>query len=81
MRDFNSETLKKLCQKRLINELTCYKNPNKASCIDLITTNRPKSFQNPCTFETALSDFHKVTLTVLKISFKTKTQSFNLLQV
>ena len=75
------EFMTTFCQKRLINELTCYKNPNRASCIDLIITNRPKSFQNPCTFETALSDFHKVTLTVLKISFKTKTQSFNLLQV
>ena len=31
---------------------------------------RPKSFQNSCTFETGLSDFHKMTLTVLKFSFK-----------
>ena len=61
-------------EKLLINELTCYKNPSIASCIDLIITNRPTSFQNSHTFETALSDFHKMTWTVLKISFKTKTQ-------
>ena len=71
-RVFFSENRSK--EKLLINELTCYKNPSIASCIDLIITNRPTSFQNSYTFETPLSDFHKMTLTVLKISFKTKTQ-------
>ena len=33
-------------------------------------TNRPKSFQNSNVFETGLSDFHKLTFTVLKASFK-----------
>ena len=45
------------------------KNPTNPSCVDLILTNRPRSFQNSCTFETGLSDFHKMTLTVLKSSF------------
>ena len=44
-------------------------NPTNPSCIDLILTNRPRSFQNSCTFETGLSDFLKMTLTVLKSSF------------
>ena len=44
-------------------------NPTNPSCVDLILTNRPRSFQNSCTFETGLSDFHKMTLTVLKSSF------------
>ena len=66
--------------KRLIDAPTCYKNPNKPSCIDLIITNSLKSFQNSCIFEAALSDFRKMFLTVLKISFKTKTLSFKLLQ-
>ena len=39
------------------------------SCVDLILTNRPRSFQNSCTLENGLSDFHKMTLTVLKSSF------------
>ena len=62
--------------KRLIDKCTCYKNPNKPSCIDLIITNSLKSCQNSCIFEAALSDFCKMFLTVLKISFKTKTLSF-----
>ena len=39
------------------------------SCVDLILTNRPRSFQNSCTLENGLSDFHKMTLTALKSSF------------
>ena len=37
--------------KSLIREPTCYKNPENPSCIDLILTNRPCSFQNFCVFE------------------------------
>ena len=44
-------------------------NPTNPSCVDLILINRPRSFQNSCTFETGLSDFLKMTLTVLKSSF------------
>ena len=36
----------------------------------MIMTNRCKSFQNSSTFETELSDFHKITLAVLKVLFK-----------
>ena len=32
----------------MINKPTCYKNPDKATCIDLILTNCPGSFQNSC---------------------------------
>ena len=46
------------------------KNPNKPSCIDLLLTNFPKSFLKSKTLETGLSDFHKLTLTVLKIHYK-----------
>ena len=45
-------------------------NPEKPSCIDLILTNRPKSFQNSSVVETGLSDFHKMTLTVMKTTFE-----------
>ena len=78
LRNFNSEPTKEamamFCQmhnlKSLIIEFTCYKNTNKTSCIDLIMTNRLKNFENSCTFETGQSDFHKMTLNVLKSSFK-----------
>ena len=56
--------------KSLIKEPTCYKNPNKHSCIDLILTNKPRSFQHSCVIETGLSDFHKMTVTVMKILFE-----------
>ena len=56
--------------KNLIRDNTCFKNPEKHSCIDLIITNRPKYFQNSVTLETRLSDFHKMTLTVIKVFYK-----------
>ena len=54
----------------LIKDPTCFKNPDKPSCIDLLLTNFPKSFLKSPTLETGLSDFHKLTLTVLKIHYK-----------
>ena len=76
--DLNSEptesAVKDFCEiyscKNLIKDKTCFKNPLKSSCIDLIITNRPKSFQNSVTVETGLSDFHKMTLTVMKVFYK-----------
>ena len=76
--DLNSEptesAVKDLCEiyscKNLIKDNTCFKNPLKPCCIDLIITNRPKSFQNSVTVETELSDFHKMTLTVMKVFYK-----------
>ena len=67
--------------KRLVTKSTCYKNPNRSSCLDMIMKNRRKSFQNSWAFETGPSDLNKMTLTILKDSFKKKQQSFKLLQV
>ena len=49
--------------KNLTEDNTCFKNPEKPSCIDLIITNRQKCFQK-------FSDFHKMTLTVMKLFCK-----------
>ena len=76
--DLNSETtesaVRDFCEicscKNLIKDNTCFKNPLKLSCIDLIITNRPKSFQNYVAVETGLSDFHKMTLIVMKSFYK-----------
>ena len=54
----------------LIKEPTCYKNPDNPSCIDLILTNKHLSFQNLCVAETGLSDFHRMILTVTKMTFQ-----------
>ena len=53
----------------LIKDKTCLKNSNKASCVDLIITNRPKRFQNSVVIETGLSDFHKMYITVTKMYY------------
>ena len=54
----------------LIKQPTCYKNPGNPSRIDLILTNKPFSFQNSCVVETGLSDFHRMILTVTKMTFE-----------
>ena len=76
--DLNSQpsepTIKDFCQlyscKNIIKDNTCFKNVQNPSCIDLIITNRPKSFQNSVVIETGLSDFHKMSLTVMKVFYK-----------
>ena len=55
--------------KDLVKQNTCFKNPDKPTCIDFILTNCPHSFQNTDTFETGLPDSHKLTFTVLKQNF------------
>ena len=54
--------------KDLIKKLTCLKNTENP--IDLILTNRSRSFCNSDTLENRLSDIHKLTVTFLKIFFK-----------
>ena len=50
--------------------MTCYKNPNNPSCIDLLLTIFAKYFQNSLVIETGLSDFHKMVVTVMKTNFR-----------
>ena len=59
----------------LLDKAKCYKNPINLSCVDLIIMNKSRSFENSCTFETGLSDFQKMVLTVLKSSFSKKKPS------
>ena len=78
--DFNSEYtddhMTEFCSlfnlASLIKDKTCFKSLDNPSCIDLILTNRPQNFQNSGVIETGLSDFHKLTITVLKTSFRKK---------
>ena len=55
--------------KKLVKEVTCFKNIENPSCIDLFLTNSWQSFQNTTTVSTGLSDFHKMIITVLKTTF------------
>ena len=77
MGDLNSEVKEKylteFCQlynlKNIINMPTCFKNPSNPSCIDVMLTNHPRSFQNLLAIDTGLSDFHRMTVTVMKAYF------------
>ena len=78
MGDFNVEIddpkMQTFCEvynfKSLIKQPTCYKNPIKPSCIDLMLTNFPRMFQSTCVIETGLSDFHLTAVTVLRKTLK-----------
>ena len=70
--DFNIKVnkLQEFCEtynlKNIVKEPTCFKNPKHPTCIDLILTNRDKSFHDTKVIETGLSDYHKMTVTCLK---------------
>ena len=55
--------------KCIVKDPTCFKNVLNPSCIDLLITNFPNSFQGTTTLTTGLSDYHKMVLTVLKNKF------------
>ena len=72
--EINDPKLQTFCEMynftSLIKQLTYYKNPDKPSCIDFILTNVPRMFQSTCVIETRLSDFHLMTITVTRKTFK-----------
>ena len=55
--------------KNLVNEPTCFANPENPSCLDLYITNSYRSFQGTTAVTTGLSDCHKMVVTVLKTTF------------
>ena len=57
----------------LVKEPTCFKNIDNPSCIDLILTNKSSYFQNTKVVDTGLSDFHRLTVTMMKASFSKQT--------
>lgn len=54
----------------LIKKPTCFKNVDNPSSIDIMLTNKKQSFQNSMTVGTGLSDFHKMTVTVMNRYYK-----------
>ena len=54
----------------LMTDPTRFKNHVNPSLIDLILTNKPRSFQSSQVIETGLSDHHKMTITVLRTFFQ-----------
>ena len=76
--DFNFEMeeqqIKDFCDsyslKSLIRQPTCYKSPSNPTCIYLILSNARQKFQSTWVLETGLSDFHLMTVTVIRKIFK-----------
>ena len=61
-----------------IKKPTCFKSPDKRTCIDLILTNQPSCFRHSKVFETELCDFHLLTVPEFKMSFqKLQTKTIN----
>ena len=75
--DFNSEIneirMSDFCDiynvQNLITGPTCFKNPFNPTSIDVMLTNKSRSFQHSQIIETGLSDHHKMTITVLRSFF------------
>lgn len=79
--DFNREVIDTHMQNFILNfglnnivkDKTCFKNSNNPSCIDLFLTNKPKSFQHTTTFDTGISDFHKMVISSFKCTFEKRS--------
>ena len=77
-RECNAEitetSMKQLCEsyflENMVKKPTCFKNPARSTRIDLIITNKLGIFRNVKTYETGLSDFHKLVVSIMKLSYK-----------
>ena len=54
--------------KNIVKENNCFKNTLNPSCIDLFITNSSLSFQTTIAVSNGLSDYHKMVITVMKMS-------------
>ena len=53
----------------LIRQLTCFNNPEKPSCFDLVLTNTRMYFLNACVIEIGLSALYSMNASQIKIHF------------
>ena len=59
--------------KCLVKDFTCFKSITNPSCIDLVLTNKSRSFLKSSVIETGLSDFHRLTITIINTNFQKQT--------
>ena len=64
-----SEFLNEHNTKNIVKNKTCFKTIENPSCVDLIMTDKPGSFQHRNVFETGISDHHKLLTRVVKAKF------------
>ena len=55
--------------KNIVKNKTCIKSIENPSCVDLILTGKPGSFQHTNVFETGISDHHKLVTKVMRAKF------------
>ena len=56
--------------KNVIRQSTCYKRPSNPICIDLILVTTPQNLKALVVLETGLSNFHLITVTVMRKIFR-----------
>ena len=61
-----SEFLNAYNAENIVKDKTCFKSIENPSCIDLVITDKPGSFQHTNVFTTGISDHHKLVTTVMK---------------
>ena len=55
----------------MVKEKTCFKSISNPTSVDLLISNKEKSFKSATTIDTGLSDFHKMVLVVKILGSKT----------
>ena len=78
MEDYNVEVTEASIQEfresyfleNMVKNTTCSKNSAKTTCIDMIITNKPGIFQDAKTYETDLSEFHKLVAGTMKLGYR-----------
>ena len=64
-----AEVLNAYNTKNIVKNKTCFKSIENLSCVYLIITDKPGSFQHTNVFETGISDHHKLVTTVMTAKF------------
>ena len=64
-----SEFLNAFNAKNIVKNKTCFESIENPSCVDLIITDKPGSFQHTNVFERGILDHHKLVTTVIKLKF------------
>ena len=75
----DDKRLKEFCNSFSLNHIiktpTCYMGTNPSS-IDRIITNMTSLFMKPCTVEAGISDYHKLIMSICRMTLKVKAKNY-----
>ena len=66
---YSNFCLSMMQKKNIASEKAYFESKDNPSCIDLFITSSPNSLQNTSTTKKRLSDFHKMVIAILKVTF------------